>query len=70
MQLTISKTQQENTMHLTFKQRAEIQARWLMMKNRKTGIDMIELALRFGEALAEKISRKHLILNHKYLKGS
>ena len=55
-------------MHLTFKQRAEIQARWLMMKNRKTGIDMIELAVRFGEALANKIASKHLILNHKSLR--
>ena len=56
-------------MHLTFKQRAEIQARWLMMKNRRTGIDMIELALRFGEALANKIASKHLILNSKKLRS-
>ena len=55
--------------HLTFSQRAVIQARWLTMKNRKTGIDLVTLAVNYGERLAEKISNKHLILNEKKLRS-
>ena len=56
--------------HITFQQRAEIQARWLQMKSRKTGIDYVILAVNFGERLAEKIAQRHLLLNHKTLKGN
>ena len=55
--------------HLTFSQRATLQARWLMMKNRRTGIDMVDLAVYFGEALKEKINKKHLILTEKKLRS-
>ena len=55
--------------HLTFSQRAVIQARWLTMKNRKTGIDLVTLALNYGERLAEKFASKHLILNSKKLRS-
>ncbi len=55
--------------HLTFSQRAVIQARWLTMKNRKTGIDLVTLAVNYGERLAEKIASKHLILNNKKLRS-
>ena len=54
--------------HITFSQRAIIQARWLTMKVRKTGIDEVTLAVNYGERLAEKIASKHLILNHKSLR--
>lgn len=55
--------------HLTFSQRAVIQARWLTMKERKTGTDLVILAVSYGERLAEKIAAKHLILNNKKLRS-
>ena len=54
--------------HITFQRRSEIQARWLQLKSRSTGVDMVTLAVNFGEALAEKISRKYLVLNHKTIR--
>ena len=54
--------------HLTMHQRNTIQARWLTMKERKTGIDMVTLALNYGERLSRKISSKHLVL--KKVKGN
>ena len=68
--LTLINTTRKNTMaHITFQYRAEIQARWLMMKSRKTGEDYVILALNYGEALREKINKKHLILNNKKLRS-
>ena len=54
---------------LTFSETAKLQARWLQLKSRKTGIDYVTLALNYGEALREKINKKHLILNNKKLRS-
>jgi len=61
--------------HISFKQRAEIQARWLMYKCNllqllPTDKNLAELALRFGERLASKIDSKYLTLHKLELKGA
>jgi len=55
---------------ITFDQRCKLQARWLQLKSRKTGVDEVTLAVNFGERLAEKISKKYFVLMNKTLKGN
>ncbi len=48
---------------ITFEYRSKIQARWLKHVSYLTGRDMVELALKFGESLAVKISFKYQLLS-------
>ena len=59
--------------HITFQYRAIIQARWLTYKCNllhllPTDKNLSDLALRFGERLAEKIDSKYLTLHKLELK--
>ena len=56
--------------HLTFKDRSELQARFLMSKAHelhlpKTNETFLQLAQKFAEKLANKIDNKYLTLNLK-----
>ena len=56
--------------HITFKDRSELQARFLMYKAHeqhlpKTNDTFLQLAVRYAEKLANKIDNKYLTLNLK-----
>lgn len=53
---------------ITFQQRAQLQVRFLQFKATQLGIEkndenLVELALRYGKSLAEKINSKFLVNN-------
>lgn len=53
---------------ITFQQRAQLQVRFLQFKATQLGIEkndenLVELALRYGKLLAEKINSKFLVNN-------